>query len=410
MDSLFKNPSAVRRLRASPFGPWLDSFTDRLADLGYTPWGCRSNVVLAADFGRWKTARKIPTTALDETVVDAYVKQRKTQRDRRRSAARHFLDHLRAKEVVPPRPYVADTSSVALYCQDYEEHLRKERGACDGTVEGYVAVVRGFLSRCFSDGPVELAALKADSVTDYLLDQARTLSPKRVAYLGGALRSFFRFTFARGQTPTDLSTAVLTVRTTRLASVPHYLPAADVEKLLNVCDLNTPGGRRDHAILLLLARLGLRAGEVATLELEDIRWRSGEIVVQGKGNVVDHLPLLPEVGKALARYLVEDRPKTSSRRLFLRLCPPIRGLGGRGAVSSVVRKALERADLHPPNRGAHILRHSLGTGLIRAGASMSEIGEVLRHHAPGTTELYAKVDFQALRALAQAWPGTGGAR
>ncbi len=410
MDSLFKHPVAARRLRASPFGPWLDSFTVRLVGLGYTPWSCRSNVVLAADFGRWTAARKIPTSALNEAVVDAYVKQRKTQRERRRSAASHFLDHLRAKEVVPARAYVADTSPVTLYCRDYEEHLHKERGVCDGTVEGYMAVVRGFLSRCFGTGSVELAALEAGCVRDYLLDQARTRSPKRVAYLGGALRSFFRFAFARGETSTDLSMAVLTGRTIRLADVPCYLPSADVEKLLNTCDLDTPGGVRNHAILLLLARLGLRAGEVAALELEDIRWRSGEFVVRGKGNVVDHLPLLPEVGKALARYLVEDRPKTSSRRVFLRLCAPIRGLGGRGAISSVVRKSLERAGLHPPSRGAHILRHSLGTQLIRAGASMSEIGEVLRHHAPGTTELYAKVDFQSLRVLAQAWPGTGGTR
>lgn len=408
MDSLFRFPPAVRRLRAGPFGSWLDSFTDRLAGLGYAPWTCRSYVVLAGDLGRWMAKHKVPARALEESVVDEYVEYRKTQRDRRRVASLHFLDHLRAEGTVPPRPCAIDLSAVSLHCGRYEEHLRKERGVCDGTVEGYVAVVRDFLNWCFDTGPVEITRLVAGDIGDYLLHQARTRSLKRVAYLAGALRSFFRFLFARGDTASDLSSAVLTARTTRFARVPRYLPAADVEKLLDSCDQSTSRGRRDHAILLLLARLGLRAGEVAALELDDIRWRSGEIVVRGKGNSVDRLPLLPEVGKALARYVVTDRPKSSSRRLFFRLCAPIRGLAGRGATSSVVRRALKRADLHPPIRGAHILRHSLGTRMIRAGASMAEIGEVLRHHSPGTTEIYAKVDFEGLRALAQAWPVAGG--
>jgi site-specific recombinase XerD len=146
---------------------------------------------------------------------------------------------------------------------------------------------------------------------------------------------------------------------------------------------------------------------VTALELDDIRWRSGEIVVRGKGNVVDRLPLLPAVGEALALYLVRDRARTSSRRAFLRLHAPVRGLGA-GAVSAVVRAALSRVGLHPPVRGAHILRHSLATRMIRAGASMTEIAEVLRHHSPGSTEVYAKVDFDTLRALAQPWPGAGG--
>jgi site-specific recombinase XerD len=410
LDPLFMCPWAVRRLRSGPFGPWLDSFTDRLCGLGYTPWTCRSYVVLAADLGRWVARQKIPARALEESVVDAYIEHRKTQGDRRRAASLHFLDHLRAEGTVPARPYVADHSPVGLHCGRFEEHLRKERGACDGTVEGYVAVVRDFLSRCFGTDPVELTTLEGGDIGSYLLDQSRTRSPKRVEYLATVLRSFFRFLFARGETPSDLSRAVLTARTTRFASVPRYLPDADVQKLLDACDPDTPGGRRDHAILLLLARLGLRGGEVAALELDDIRWRSGEIVVRGKGNVVDRLPLLPEVGKALALYVAKDRPKISSRRLFLRLCAPIQGLAGREAISSVVRSALERAGLHPPIRGAHLLRHSLGTRMIRAGASMAEIGEVLRHHSPGTTEIYAKVDFEALRALAQAWPGAGGGR
>lgn len=409
LDPLFRYAWALRRLRSSPFGPWLDSFTDRLSALGYSSGGSRSEVVLAADLGRWMARRKIPAGMLDESVVDSYVEHRKTQAERRRAASLNFLRHLRAEGTAVPPLCVPDLSPVNLHCRRYEEHLRKERGACEGTVAGYVVVVRDFLSRTFATEPVRLSNLDTADIGQYVLDRARTRSPRRVAYLAGVLRSFLRFLFARGETSCDLSTAVLTPRTTRLSSVPRYLPAAEVESLLRTCDLNAGAGRREHAILLLLARLGLRAGEVASLDLDNIRWRSGEIVIRGKGNFVDRLPLLPEVGKAIALYLVKDRPKTSSRRLFLRLCPPIRELSGRSAINTVLRRALKRAGLRPPIHGAQLLRHSLGTRMIRAGASMAEIAEVLRHHSPGTTEIYSKVDFETLRALAQAWPDAGGA-
>lgn len=412
LDALFTHPAAAPRLRSTHLGPWLDSFVDRLSGLGYPPGSCRSYVVLAADLGRWmaRKKQKVPAEALDESVVDAYVERRKTQPDRRRVAALHFLAHLRAAGAVSARPVVPDSSPVTPHCDRHAEYLRKERGAAEGTIEGYVAVTREFLSQRFgSDAVVDLAALTASDIGAYLVGRAESLAPKRVAYLVSALRSFFRCLFVQGHTATDLSTATLTAQTRRLATVPRYLPPADVEKLLDTCDPVSRAGRRDRALLLLMARLGLRAGEVASLALDDIRWRSGEIVVRGKGNVVDRLPLLPEVGKAIALYVAEERPRIASRRLFLRLCAPIRGLAGREAVSSVVRSRLEQAGLHPAVRGAHLLRHSLATRMIRAGASMAEIGEVLRHHSPGTTEVYAKIDFEALRAIAQPWLGAGGA-
>jgi integrase len=195
------------------------------------------------------------------------------------------------------------------------------------------------------------------------------------------------------------------------AAVPRYLSPSEVKQLLETCDLSTPTGRRNRAILLLLVRLGLRAGEVAALELDDIRWRSGEIIVHGKGDVVSRLPLLSEVGEALSVYLKHDRGGDApTRRLFLRRCAPVRALGGRGAISWIVRKSLDKAGLHPPVRGAHLLRHTLGTQMIRAGASMAEIAEVLRHATPRSSAIYAKVDFEALRALARRWPSAGGAR
>ena len=410
LESLFTRASAASRLRSTLLGPWLDSFADGLSALGYPSESCLSYVRLAADLGRWMTGQKVPVEALDELVIGTYVARRKKQDDRRRVAALHFLEHLRAAGVVAARPVVPDTSPWTPFCGRHEEYLRKERGAAEGTIEGYVAVTREFLRERFGTGEVDLAAISASDIGGYLVRRSRSLSPKRVAYLATALRSFFRCLFVRGEIASDLSTAALTAQLRHLATVPRYLAPEDVEKLLETCDPGTRSGKRNRAMLLLMVRLGLRAGEVAALDLDDVRWRSGELVVRGKGNVVDRLPLLPEVGKALALYAAEARPRIPSRRLFLRLCAPIKGLAGRGGVSTVVRDGLERAGLRPAVRGAHLLRHSLGTRMIRAGASMAEIGEVLRHHSPGTTEVYAKVDFEALRAIAQPWLGAGGAQ
>jgi len=195
----------------------------------------------------------------------------------------------------------------------------------------------------------------------------------------------------------------------RNATVPKYLSDEEVEQILASCDRRTSVGRRDYAVLLLLARLGLRAGEVARLQLDEIDWRAGEIHVLGKGRVRDRLPLLPEIGQALVAYL-RDRPRSSSRHVFVRAIAPRHGLASPNAISTIVRRAIERAGLQPPFKGAHTLRHSLATKLLRNGASMAEIAEILRHRNTATTEIYAKVDIRSLRALARPWAEKGGAR
>lgn len=177
---------------------------------------------------------------------------------------------------------------------------------------------------------------------------------------------------------------------------------------MGTCDRSTVTGRRDHAILLLLARLGLRASEIVKLELGDVRWREGEVVVRGKGLVRDRLPLVADVGAALSTYVTKDRPSSSSRRAFLCVRAPHRGLGHSSTVSTIVAQAIDRAGLTPATRGAHLLRHSLATTMVRRGASFAEIGQVLRHRSANTTEIYAKLDFDALRDVAMPWPTSRG--
>ena len=405
LEELYTRPTAAPRLRSSPFGPWLDSFVERLAQRGYTIGTRREYATIAADFGRWAANQRLPVSSIDASVVEAYVDDRATDRERRHAIAVLVLEHLRAEGVTPAAPKPPDRGHI----QQYVVYMRTERGATEGTVDGYIGVVRGFLNQRFGSGDLDVAMIAASDVATYLLGRASELSPKGLNFSSCALRSFLRFLFAQGLTESDLSTVALMSQTSHLASVPRYLSPAEVEQVLRTCDTSTTKGRRNHAILLLLVRLGLRAGEVAALDLEEIRWRSAEIVIRGKGGIVDRLPLLSEVGEAISAYLSKDRPPAvPTRRVFLRLCAPVREIEGRGAIGTVVRKAIAQAGLRPQVSGPHLLRHTLATRMIRAGASMTEIAEVLRHHSPGTASIYAKVDTESLRALAQAWPGGGG--
>jgi site-specific recombinase XerD len=326
------------------------------------------------------------------------------------ATARRFLGHLRKKGVIAPTESRGEESALDGLMRRYEAYLKRERGLERVTLDGYRPFVHRFLVERFKDEPPRLETLNASDISSFVQRHACSMTPKRAQLMVSALRSFFRFLLQRGEIVTDLAACVPAVADWRLSTVPKYLGAEAVERLLRSCDQRTGIGRRDHAILLLLARLGLRASEVVAMELDDIDWRAGEIVVRGKGQQHDRLPLLQEVGEALTTYLRQSRPRVSTRRVFVRVRAPLQGFAGPVAISTIVRRAMQRADLQAPGKGvaAHLLRHSLATGMLRDGASMAEIGEVLRHRAPATTEIYAKVDIGSLRSLAQPWPGSGG--
>ena len=401
----------VSRAQSGPhsLGGQADAFAVHLGALGYAPLTIKGKLCFVRQLTRWMEAERLPAEDLVETLIDQSLGLRRCTGDRRRTLLQ-FLDHLREEGVAPPREVPVDGSPVVKLEQRYARYLREERGLVDVTVVNYGGFVRRFLVEQFRQGPVELAGLTSRHVADFLLRHVRTMSPKRAQLMGCALRSFLRFLFLEAETTADLSLAVPTVRQFRKITVPQYLAAADVERVVASCDLAASVGRRDHAILLLLARLGLRASEIVKLELGDLRWRDGELVVRGKGSLHDRLPLPKEVAKALALYLTRARATCSSRRVFLRMRAPLRGFTNSAAVTTIVERAIERAGLRPPHRGAHLFRHSLATGMIQHGASMAEIGQLLRHRSPNTTELYAKVDFEGLRGVSLTWVGAGGGR
>jgi site-specific recombinase XerD len=250
-----------------------------------------------------------------------------------------------------------------------------------------------------------LSRLSASDVVRFVQRQAPRLHLKRAKLLTTALRSFLRYARYRGQVKRDLASAVPTVANWSMSSVPRAIPADAVRRLLASINRRTAIGRRDYAILLLLARLGLRASEVVRLKLEDIDWNAGSISVQGKGDQRSILPLPADVGSAIATYLRRGRPRCSSRHVFLRSKAPIGGLRGPATIAYLVQRSLARTGIKAPTRGAHQFRHALATNMLHHGASLAEIGDVLRHRSLETTKIYTKVDLNSLRALALPWPG-----
>lgn len=409
----FLVPAAAERLRARAVDVDVDAFCLRLEGLGYSPSTIHTKLWTIGCLIRWMADKHVAVIDLDAEAVDEFLEVRRrrgcTCRGFRRTLLQ-FVEQFPAAAVVQaPEPTEDDSPCGALLAR-YAGYLRHERAITEGTIKAYLSFVGAFVVERLDGGAAHLDSLRADHVREFLLGRVRSLVPKCAQFMATALRSFLRFLFVRGETGTDLSLAVPTVRQWRLSSVPRHLPAQDVERLLRSCDSSSATGRRDHAILLLLARLGIRASEVLALELDDLHWRSGEIIIRGKGLVRDRLPLLPDVGKAIALYLREDRPPGRSRRVFLCRRAPHRGLGHPSTVSTIVARALARAGLTPATRGAHLLRHSLATTMVRRGASLAEIGQVLRHRSPNTTEIYAKLDFDSLRDVAMPWPTARGAR
>ena len=283
--------------------------------------------------------------------------------------------------------------------EGFAGYLRRERGVSMFTVDLYVADVRRFLA---DRGNSDLSELTPADVSHAVLGQVGAWSPASVRRFGCALRSFLRYCFVTGLVERDLSGAALPVSGRRRSLLPQGITPAQEKALLRACDRRRAAGRRDYAVILLILRLGLRANEVATLRLDDMDWRAGQLTVHGKGNHVDQLPMPVAVGEAIAAYLCRGRPRSAAaREVFLRVQPPLVGLT-RVGVSSLVAAAARRAGLGVvrPRR----LRHTAATDMLRAGASLPEIGQVLRHRSLGTTAIYARVDVERLRTIARPWP------
>ena len=386
---------------AGPLEPYVDGFAEDLAVKGYAQSTVAEHVRLIAQLSRWMANQALETGDLTPARVEQFVQGRTDRLVHR--PLEPLLDYLRGMGLVPtPVPAEPTVSVMGELIGSYRRYLRDERGLVETTIREYERRARVFVSQRTSSSEPPLEGMTAAEIKQFVLRECERRSVGSAKCVTKALRSLLRFAFVEGWTATDLTTAVPAVASWQAGALPRALDAPRVALLEGSCDRSTATGRRDYAILHLLARLGLRAGEVAGLELGDVSWRRGELLIRGKGRRQEHLPLPIDVGEAVCDYLSRGRPRAECRRLFLRARAPIGGLTV-AAIECIVRLACVRAGL--PVVGPHRLRHTAATEMLRNGASLLEIGQVLRHRSQATTAIYAKVDRSALRGLAQAWPG-----
>ena len=409
MNYVLNDHVVLSQVPEGPLAAYLAPFAESLKQQGYTPHYLQGQVVLAADFSRWLKQRGIGLRRIAADHPAQYLRWRRRRRQRRQgdpAALAHVIEFLRRERVLPAAKQAPRHLTPAeAWVQRYAQYLREDRGLAEATIRNYAPFIDRLLTERFGAGPVQLARLQARDVVRFVQRQARRLQLKRAKLLSSALRSFLRYARYRDAIRLDLAAVVPCVANWSRPAIPRGIAPEQVRRLLSHIDRGTAVGRRDYAILLLLARLGLRAGEVAFLELEDIDWAGGCLSIHGKGGRRNQLPLPQEVGAALAAYLQDGRPRSASRRVFLRAKAPIRGFLGQSTVGTIVRHALRRAGIDAPTTGAHQFRHGLATEMLRHGASLGQIGDLLGHQSPQTTTIYAKVDLEGLRPLALPWPG-----
>jgi site-specific recombinase XerD len=396
---------AGSRRKPGQLGPQVEGYRAWLADRGYTSQTVRNMLADLGQLGLWMSREGLVTADLGEDAMVAFVAARQAAGHRRTLGPRAMmplLSYLREAGVTPEAK--PPETPLGALLGEYRMWLARERGLAAATVLRYEHTARRFLQQqAMAGGVLKPAGLAGADVNAFLLRECGRVSAGSAKGRVAELRAVLRYLYLQGLTPLRLGTAVPPVGGWRLAGLPPTMTAADVQLLLDSCDRSSDVGARDFAIMTLVARLGLRSVEVARLELRDVDWRAGELVVRGKARRQDRLPLPAEVGEALAAYLAWGRVLAGAQRVFL-TCRAPRGPIRADLVGDVVERACLRAGL--PCVGPHRLRHALAAELLRQGAGLAAISQVLRHQDLATTALYAKVDLNTLRHVAQPWPGT----
>jgi integrase/recombinase XerD len=399
----------ISRVRLS--GPLAEHAAGLAADLdgrGYASGTVLHSVRMMAAVSRWLQERGMAASDLDQAVAQAVLAERHAAgrwRAVRIGSLKTMLSYLREAGVVRAEAGPVSGSAVEVVLAGFAAYLSLERGLTAKSVERDQIAVRPFLTQVMGDDQNRLEQLTAQDVISYLVEVTR-LRPGAAGRIAGALRSVLRFLYLKELISVPLADAVPSVSSRKLSGLPRFLTTVQVASILAACDTDTAVGRRDLAVLTVLSRLGLRAGEVAGLRLDDIDWKRGEIRIAGKGNRVERLPLPADVGATIVAYLRAGRPQAECREVFL-CAKGARRAMTRGAVTNVVAGASRKAGLGTVF--AHRLRHSAATAMLEAGGSLDEIGQVLRHQHALTTAIYAKVDISGLRSVARAWPGTDAA-
>ena len=411
LDNYFCAPKTLRRLRIGLSGPYIDGFADALELDGYSRASAVRYLRAAAHFGCFVHRKGGVLANVDACTLDAFgrhfprcrcpLSNGGTTGYHARFGAKLFHQHLVRRGICQNHPVADDRCAEPALVTAFRDWLRVHRGASDPTLRQYTRGAADLISELGTD----VGTWNVRAVRDFLLDRAAKCGAPTTQKLITSLRAFLRYLNFTGESRDDLALAVPTIASWRLARLPRCLSEDDLARVIAACDGATPGRLRDRAILLLLSRLGLRAGDVAQLRLADIDWSNGTLQVSGKGRYQVRLPLPQEVGNALLRYLDCRLQVGDSDRVFLRSIAPCTPFASGDGVSSVVKHALRRAGVDAPVKGAHLLRHTAATEMLRHGVPLDQIGLVLRHRSIDMTAYYAKVDVALLQSVAQPWPG-----
>jgi integrase/recombinase XerD len=409
LTEFFESPLRIQELRDCPAGSLLEGFAQELHQVGYAQITARRHLRAAEHLVHWTGRKGTPITALNARLVEGFShhldrcrcpRYGRTHRLELQNGVRLFIGYLRHAGVLTATISAESPEDPALLVS-FGRWMRQQRGTCDATLYNYGLDLRSLLNSLGEDP----ARFDAQRLRKFVLDRSQQCGGAAAKRCTTAVRMFLRFLIADGKCAPGLDASIPALAHWRLSSLPRYLQPEEVERVITSCDPTTPAGARNRAILLLLARLGLRAGDIVRLRLDDLEWQEAGIRVAGKGRCQALLPLTQEIGDAIATYIKDGRPQSDADALFIRSRAPFRALAGHCAISMIVAQAMRRAGVACPSRGAaHVLRHSVASSMLRQGASLQEIAGVLRHRSIATTEIYAKVDVVALRQIAQPWP------
>lgn len=386
----------------------ISKFVYVLSRQGYVRYTVYKKIKVISKLGQWLQKKQLSIEDLDEIQIKkfiCYLKKRNCLQLGNWATLKQFINFLREENILPESVTKPDDSEIEIIVNSFSKYLKKERGLSQSTMDKYLPTIHLFLTECFGKKNILLDKLRPTDISRFILRHAHTMSISCTQSMITALRSFFSFLYQRGQIHTNLAAAVPFVSRWRYTPVPKFLQPEQIKRILEACDQKTAMGQRNYAILLLLARLGLRAGEIVNMELEDINWESREIMVKGKSKREQKLPLPDEVGQAIVAYIRYGRPLCSSRKVFIRMKAPRHGFTGSENVCTIVRQSLKDAGIEMDFKGVHLFRYTLATNMLSGGATIKEIGQILGHQLPAATEIYTKVDLGALRAIAQPWLG-----
>lgn len=409
LSNFFSDSARMFAIHEGPAGPLLEDFAGYLFRSGYSKISARRHIRSAEHIVQWAIRNGLSVDSLDGPALERFDRHLCRCRCGRFycaarqdivTGARLFLTNLHGAEGAAVRLAKAVAPEPELL-KSFCQWMQDQRGSADGTLSNYTRPIRELI-RLIGDDPGKLTAR---FLRQFVMERSQQVGWAAANHCTTGLRMFLRFLIADGRCPAGLLGAIPKLAHWRLSSLPRVLAPADVERIIASCDLSSPAGLRDRAILLLLARLGLRAGDIVQLRLQDIDWKEATIQVCGKSRRQTQLPLSQEVGQAIVDYLQRGRPAACNDQLFLRSRAPFRGLRSHCAVSVLVDRAIRRAGVAKPARGAaHLLRHSVASSMLRQGASLQEIADLLRHRSVETTQIYAKVDVTSLQQIAQPWP------